>query len=75
MSLFIEGQTAKCKHSRLMYIDDHEQELDDCCGYKHIGVPCYGDPACSYYVPEYIDSLRHMIVGFEYISSSEQTAR
>lgn len=50
-----------------MYIDDHEQELDDCCGYKHIGVPCYGDPACDYYIPADLDKLRQMIVDVEYI--------
>lgn len=57
----------KCKHSRLMYIDDHEQELDDCCGEKYIGVPCCGDPACDYYIPADLDKLRQMIVDVEYI--------
>lgn len=57
----------RCKHSRLMYVDDNETQLEDCCGGKHIGVKCCGDASCEEYVPEDIDRLRHMIVGFEYI--------
>lgn len=57
----------KCKYSGLMYIDDHEQELDDCCTGKYIGFRCYGNPTCDYYVPADLDKLRQMIVDVEYI--------